>query len=244
MGGDRRDFSMLRIAICDDNREDRKSILDFVCNYYKMQDIDAQIDDFESAEQLLSVKESYDIYLLDVIMPHMTGIAAAKELVKKKETPVIIFITSSLESAVDGYRVNAAGFVLKPLAEKDFEETLKRIMEQNFKSREAVISIVHNRIPMELKLSRVLYFENRLHRIYITLRNGEVLSIHQKLNELQEALQSQPAFLRCHQSYIVNLNHVEALKDTGFLMINDNIIPISRNFYKECKYVYYHFQLK
>ena len=235
---------MLRIAICDDSREDRKRILDFVRDYYKKHDMDAQIDDFETAGTLLSAEETYDIYLLDVIMPDMTGIEAAKRLVKKKEAPVIIFITSSLESAVDGYRVNASGFVLKPLAEKDFEETLKRVMEQNFKSREAAISIVHNRVPMELKLSRILYFENRLHRVYIVLKNGEVLSIHQKLNELQEELQSQSAFLRCHQSYIVNLNHVETLEATGFVMTNGDMVPVSRNFYKECKYVYYHFQLK
>ena len=97
---------------------------------------------------------------------------------------------------------------------------------------------------MELKLSRILYFENRLHRVYIILRNGDILSIHQKLNELQEELKPQTCFLRCHQSYIVNLNYVETLGPMGFLMINGQSVPVSRNFYKECKQVYYHFQLK
>lgn len=235
---------MLRIAICDDSREDRKTILDFVCDYYKRHDVDAQIEDYETAGKLLSAGETYDIYLLDVIMPDMTGIETAKRLLKKNEAPVIIFITSSLESAVDGYRVNAAGFVLKPLIKQDFEETLRRVMEQNFKSRESSITIVHNRVPMELKLNRILYLENRLHRVYIVLRNGDILSIHQKLNELQKELKPQTCFLRCHQSYIVNLNYVEALEPMGFLMINGQNVPISRNFYKECKYVYYHFQLK
>ncbi|ADL02888.1 LytR/AlgR family response regulator transcription factor [Lacrimispora saccharolytica] len=235
---------MLRIAICDDSREDRKRILDFVRDYYKTHDMDVQIDDFESAGKLLSAEDTYDIYLLDVIMPDMTGIETAKKLLKKKEAPVIIFITSSLESAVDGYRVNASGFVLKPLVERDFEETLKRVMEQNFKSREASISIVHNRVPMELKLSRILYFENRLHRVYIVLKSGEVLSVHQKLNEIQEELKAQTYFIRCHQSYIVNLNHVEALENAGFVMTNGDLVPVSRNFYKECKHVFYHFQLK
>ncbi|MDR2025386.1 MAG: LytTR family DNA-binding domain-containing protein [Hungatella sp.] len=235
---------MLRIAICDDSREDRKKILDSVFGYYKMHDMDVQIDDFETAGKLLCAEVTYDIYLLDVIMPDMTGIETAKRLLKKNEAPVIIFITSSLESAVDGYSVNAAGFVLKPLIQQDFEETLRRVMEQHFKSREATISIVHNRVPMELKLSRILYFENRLHRVYIVLRNGETLSIHQKLNELQEELKPQTGFLRCHQSYIVNLNYVEALEPMGFLMINGQTVPVSRNFYKECKHVYYHFQLK
>ncbi len=235
---------MLRIAICDDSREDRKTILDFVCGYYKKHDMDTQIDDFETAGKLLSAEDTYDIYLLDVIMPDMTGIETAKCLLKKSEAPVIIFITSSLESAVDGYRVNAAGFVLKPLIQQDIEETLRRVMEQNFKLRESSISIVHNRVPMKLKLSRILYFENRLHRVYIVLRNGDILSIHQKLNELQEELKPLTCFLRCHQSYIVNLNYVEALEPIGFLMINGQTVPVSRNFYKECKHVYYHFQLK
>lgn len=235
---------MLCIAICDDEREDRERIFNFVRDYYIKHDIDARIDDFETAEEMLSMNQNYDIYLLDVVMPSMSGIEAAKRLLKKNEAPVIIFITSSLESAVDGYRVNASGFVLKPLAEKDFEETLKRVMEQYFKSKEAAISIVHNRIPMKLKLSQIIYFENKLHRVYIILRNGEILSIHQKLDTLLKDLEPQTCFLRCHQSYIVNLNHVKNLEAADFVMTNGDMVPISRNFYKNCKYVYYHFQLK
>lgn len=235
---------MVKIAVCDDCKKDRKRILEFAAEYYKRHDMEAQIDDYETAGQLLSAKENYDIYLLDVIMPDMTGIETARQLLKKMEAPVIIFITSSLESAVDGYKVNAAGFILKPLIQLDFEETLRRIMEQYFKSRDASISIVHNRIPMELKLSRVLYFENRLHRVYIILKNGDTLSVHQKLNKLQDELKIQSCFLRCHQSYIVNLNFAEALEPLGFLMTNGQTVPVSRNFYKECKRAYYHFQLK
>lgn len=235
---------MLRIAVCDDTVEDRNQILSFADNYFKKLDRNVQIDVFETAGTLLSSEGTYDIYLLDVIMPDMTGIEAAGRLRKIKDEPVIIFITSSLESAVDGYRVGVAGFILKPLIRQDFEDTLERVIERNFKSREAAISIVHNRVPMNLQLNRILFFENRLHKVYIALQNGEILTIHQRLDELQEELKPQSCFLRCHQSYIVNLNHVKAFEPEGFIMINGQIVPVSRNFYKECKYAYYHHRLK
>ncbi len=65
------------------------------------------------------------------------------------------------------------------------------------------------------------------HRVYIVLRNGDILSIHQKLNELQEELKPLTCFLRCHQSYIVNLNYVEALEPIGFLMKIPSFTPVS-----------------
>ena len=104
--------------------------------------------------------------------------------------------------------------------------------------------MVHNRVPLKLKLERIAWFENRLHRVFVTLTDGEVISIHQKLTELQEELGEYPRFLRCHQSYLVNLEQVERLEDSCFHMKDGQVIPISRNFYKQSKNAYYHHRLK
>ena len=117
-------------------------------------------------------------------------------------------------------------------------------MRRRLGVKKAVLSVVHNRVNVELPLERLAWFENRLHRVFVTLTDGEVISIHQKLTELQEELGEYPGFLRCHQSYLVNLDYVDKLEDSCFYMRDGQMIPISRNFYKLSKNAYYHYRLK
>ena len=113
---------------------------------------------------LLESGREYDLYLLDA-EPGMSGIDTAQALAEDKDHPVVVFITSSLESAVEGYRVEAAGFILKPVEEENFWSTMER-GEAQAGSEKAVLSVVHNRVNVELPLERLAWFENRLHRVF------------------------------------------------------------------------------
>ena len=134
--------------------------------------------------------------------------------------------------------------MLKPVEAERLEANLERVLRQYLGERRAVLTVTHNRVPVQLKLEKVVYFENRLHRVYVALDDGELLTISHKLSELQEELEGFSQFLRCHQSYIVNLDHVEALEESCFQMAGGQVVPVSRNFYKQSKYAYYHHRLK
>ena len=237
-------MDVLKIAICDDTVEECREVEACAARFFGDRRLKARIDTYKDMPELLAADEEYDLYLLDVLMPGMTGIEGAGALQKKVERPVVVFITSSLESAVDGYSVNAAGFVLKPVEAERLEATLERVLRQYLGERRAVLTVTHNRVPVQLKLEKVVYFENRLHRVYVALDDGELLTISHKLSELQEELEGFSQFLRCHQSYIVNLDHVEALEESCFQVAGGQVVPVSRNFYKQSKYAYYHHRLK
>ena len=85
---------------------------------------------------------AYDLYFLDVLMPGKSGIQGAAALLKLYSDPVIIFITSSLESAVDSYRVCASGFLLKPVHWEDFQETMDRVSAQKLTPPAAYLSVI------------------------------------------------------------------------------------------------------
>nr|WP_083504339.1 LytTR family DNA-binding domain-containing protein [Acetivibrio ethanolgignens] len=235
---------MLRVAVCDDTLEECRMIADYTECFFEERQMEASVDAFGSMEDLLNSDNSYELYLLDVMMPGISGIDGAGSLRKKVKNPVIVFITSSLESAVEGYRVNASGFILKPVEKERFEETMDRVLEQKLGQRKKFISLTYNRVPLKLQLERVAYFENRLHRVYVMLTDGEVLSVGQKLSQIQENLESDGMFLRCHQSYLVNLEQVEEMMNSCFRLKGGIMIPISRNFYKQSKNAYYHYRLK
>lgn len=238
---------MLRIAICDDAKEDREESCRLIREYFQTRDREVSVSVFEEAEPMLDDGQDYDLYLLDVIMPDMTGMQAAERLLTRNRPPVIVFITSSLESAVDGYRVNAAGFLLKPIEKANFIETMARVERQYLAPETASIEVLHNRVPVTLPLDRIAYLESRLHQVTVVLSDGEMLTVHQKLQELQdrlELLDQRGRFLRCHQSYLINLQHVSRMEADCFVTISGKQIPISRNNYKQSKHMYYHYVLK
>ena len=115
---------MLKIAICDDTREERELVEQYAKRYFDARKQPAEFEIFHSMQDVLDTGRACDLYLLDVLMPGKSGIQGAADLLKLYADPVIIFITSSLESAVDSYRVCASGFLLKPVRWVDFEAFL------------------------------------------------------------------------------------------------------------------------
>ena len=235
---------MYNVAVCDDTEEERLQAAEYAGRFFDREGIEVRIETYASGRELLESGRKYDLYLLDVLMPGMSGIDAAQALAEDKDHPVVVFITSSLESAVEGYRVEAAGFILKPVEEESFWSTMERVVRRRLGVKKAVLSLVHNRVNVELPLERLAWFENRLHRVFVKLADGEILSVNQKLSELQLVLEPHSQFLRCHQSYLVNLDYVDKLEDSCFYMKDGQVIPISRNFYKQSKNAYYHYRLK
>lgn len=235
---------MYNVAVCDDTEEERLQAAEYAGRFFDREGIEVRIETYASGRELLESDREYDLYLLDVLMPGMSGIDTAQALAEAKGRPVVIFITSSLESAVEGYRVEAAGFILKPVEEESFWATMERVVRRRLGVKKAVLPVVHNRVNVELPLERLAWFENRLHRVFVKLADGEILSVNQKLSELQLVLEPHSQFLRCHQSYLVNLDYVDKLEDSCFYMKDGQVIPISRNFYKQSKNAYYHYRLK
>ena len=203
---------MLKIAICDDTTEERELVEQYARRYFQKQNRPVELETFPSMQDVLDTGTAYGLYLLDVLMPGKSGIQGAADLLKLYSNPVIVFITSSLESAVDSYRVCASGFLLKPVRWEDFEETMDRVCLQKLSQPDACLSVVVNRVPVDLPLNRISHFENRLHKVYATLTDGSVIPLSQKLSAILESVSEQEIFLRCHQSYIVNLAHVHTLR--------------------------------
>ena len=161
---------MLKIAVCDDTKEECALIVEYTSAFFTEQGREVHIDIYGNGTQLLESGTQYDLYLLDVMMPGITGIETAARL--GNGCRAVVFITSSLEAAVDGYSVNAAGFILKPVERKSFWATMERVVKQRLGEEDACISVVHNRVPLKLKLERIAWFENRLHRVFVTLTDG------------------------------------------------------------------------
>jgi len=235
---------MLHIAICDDTPLDCQEITSYTRKFFQAHQLPAQIIWFHDPFELLEHQEPCDLYLLDVVMPRLDGIQLARRLRLKSDSAVIVFITSSIEFAVTGYQVHAAGFILKPLDTDNYNNTMERILYERFNPSPKTITVTHNRTPLSLTLSKILYIESRLHLLCIHLNNGENLSLYQKLGEFEEQLVLNPQFVRCHKSYIVNLDYADTISSNCFHLYGGEMVPISRSLYANSKTAFYHHKMK
>ena len=119
---------MLRIGICDDNREDIDRIKGLAVRFSaEHPEMPMQIRVYDLPYDLLDDIEKtggFDLYLLDVVMPHMTGVDLARRIRERKERAEILFLTVSREYAVDAFSVKASGYLIKPVRKADFDEAV------------------------------------------------------------------------------------------------------------------------
>ena len=239
---------MLRIAICDDEKKDRETIEHAAQAFFRSAGLDVEIRTFASAKSLLLDPAPCDLYLLDVLMPEKDGIYTARDIRQKHPDAVIVFITSMIESAVDSYRVEAAGFLLKPVTEAAFAETMERLMRHGRLGPETSLRIMYEHTPVDIPLRRLVVLESNLHRVHIRV-DGRVYTISQRLKDLEAQLNNRGDFIRCHQSFIVNLAYVGQLEGSSFILKENvdagiKVVPISRAYLKSCKKAFFDYRLK
>ncbi len=118
--------SELRIAICDDDKSDREKVHVLLQDYLKKNSIKAQVRIFDHPDTLIEECEHYrpHIYILDIVMPMVTGIQAARELRWNQPDAQIIFATSESSYALESFDVNPINYILKPIEKEKFFSTL------------------------------------------------------------------------------------------------------------------------
>ncbi len=225
-----------RLAVCEDDKIVRDEICRVCDETLTEEKIDHEITSFSSAEQMEKIFQSkgqvFDLLILDIQLENKTGMELAKEVREWDEKVSILFITGYTEYAVKGYSVRPIQFLLKPL---DWEELKRAVMtDWRLNHRPQTLLLEKGRRRLRLPITSILYVEtDGKHGTLIILKDGKI-EFPARLTEMGELL---PAgqFVRCHNSYIVNLEHVQEAARTFFCMDNGEKIPISRKYYSACQ---------
>jgi len=234
---------MLRIVICDDKQEDIDHVESLVVYFSKEHpETPVQIQTYRSPYDLLDDIEKtggFDLYLLDVVMPHMTGVALARRIQERKEKAEILFLTVSREYAVDAFSVKASGYLIKPVSKSDFDDAvldcIHRLSPENnpslmLKSKDGI-----HRVPV----CELVSVESFNHNQICTLSEGSTLETSATLAEMMELLKDYPAFVRPHRAYIVNMDFIRKLTTREILLTNGKRIPVPQRGYGELKNAYF-----
>lgn len=227
----------IRIAICDDAREDIASLSAALYAY----DHSFEIVSFVSGNALLNdiadACSSMDILFLDIYMPGIDGIQTAQELRARNRNLKIIFISSSKEHYPQAYEVFAFNYILKPFDRERLYTVLNRALDELRKEKGQIICIQNKGTTQSVDFRDILYIESRDKRLVFHLGGGGMAQCYGKLDELIRDLPGQ-SFIRCHQSYLVNISHISEMGEASFC-VGKTVLSISRKYLKPAKERYY-----
>lgn len=225
----KRSVAFMRIAIVEDNQTEMERLCSHFDRYQREYQQKFELVWFDNGLKFLEAfNQNFDVIYLDVQMPLMDGMTLATKIREIDRTIPLIFVTNYVQYAIDGYKVDASDFLLKPVKYFNFCEHFKRI-EDRFKRQEDAIAITSSEGIVKILLDELYYVESNAHIIlYHVFSNGaeKVLETSDTMKNVEQKL-ADYNFYRCNNSFIVNLKHVAGISGNDVL-IADTKLPISR----------------
>lgn len=220
----------MQIAVCDDVQIDRKMLRSTIEALRPT----AQVLEYDSAEALLTAHREgvrFDLIFLDIFLEGMNGMDAARSLRQHDIQTALVFLSCTRDFAVESYGVSALSYLVKPLDKKALEQVLDRF-EATWRPRNIFIR------DRFFTTDDIVYVESRDKRVTFTFKDGATAEITTKLGEVEDQLKGRN-FLRCHRSFIINMDHVARIGDKCFITTNEDIVLIRQKQYAAMKKHYY-----
>ena len=220
---------MLKIAICDDEKEFHSAAEQMLKLY--MADKSAQFlaDTFEVSSDLIDATEKgtiYDIYLLDIYMPGVTGMSIATELRSRGVKSPVIFLTSSADHALEAFGVDATHYLLKPYSKDNFYVAMDKAMHSITSHGSNSIVLKVDNDYRSIPVSEIIYCEaeDKYQRCY--LEKNERLLIRISGAELYKQLSQFDSFYHCGRAHIINLDYISRVTAEGVIFKNGRALKL------------------
>ncbi|MGL5260204.1 MAG: LytR/AlgR family response regulator transcription factor [Lachnospiraceae bacterium] len=217
---------MIKIAIVDDEQIEREHLSYYFERIQQNIKEEIIIKTFITGEEFLfKMNQDFDIICMDIEMEGRDGIEIAKEIRKKDQDVMIIFVTNLAKMAIKGYEVQAFDFILKPINFYSFSMKIQNAMAiiNNRKKRNIIINTANGMV--KVSTNDIFYIEVEGHYVYYYSKKG---TFKQKasLKELEKELE-EVSFKRCNNCYLVNLKYVDCVQKDE-VEINGKWLKISR----------------
>lgn len=213
----------MRIAICDDQQEYRKLIIQYVQFYFQEHLLDLETYEFGSGEELLSSDKTFDIVFLDIEMNELNGIQTTKELNVRNKNTIIFIVTAYQKYLDDAMDLNVFRYIDKPIQAKRLYNGLDKAIdlinnnEITFKTRNDGIVTIHKNDIIYVEVKRKIVYVNTTEKQYIA---------REKMDFFKENLTAS-YFAIPHISYVINFNFVKKFQRDNVQLKTGQIISIA-----------------
>lgn len=185
-----------------------------------------------------------DLIFVDINMPDLNGVDFVRTLVDK---PMVIFTTAYSEYAVEGFKLDAVDYLLKPFSFADFSHSVAKAnsLHELLRNQRQAAAVESEALPKDreyisikadykvslVRIAEIVYLESEGEYVRMHLCDGSTITTLFRLKNMETALPAE-LFLRVHRSYIVNLRCIKAYVKGRIFLSDTDYVPIGEN-YKE-----------
>jgi putative response regulator receiver domain protein len=223
---------MIRIALCDDNKEDMLQLHQKIIEWYRenSKNQSVSITEYSDSVYLSSVidaGDSHDVFFLDVEMPKVDGFQLADKIRNKLPAAIIVFLTSHSELAPDGYKFRALRYVSKLVLSQKLPEALEAVQKEFSALESGYLVVPHYTDALRIPYNEILYVQHilRSSQIY-TLRQG-VIKDNRGLKTIYSVIGNK-RFIYIDRSTFVNIDFIRELKGNEIILRTGESLAISR----------------
>lgn len=236
---------MIHIAICDDERETVRSIETLLRKTAAELHVEISCESFYDGtaltETITEQNAYFDIVYLDIEMGGMDGIRAAG-LLRELDLPMlIIYVSGHEEYLKELFSTEPFRFLSKPIERAAFREVFCSACRR-IQRRAGYFSFTYKKAVHKIPFDRIAYFESRGRQIHIHMagmgaKSGDSDMFYGKMNDLEKRFPSSQGsrFLRIHQSFLVNFDHIKRIGSAEVVMMDGTVLPISADRQKTAK---------
>ena len=232
----------MNIAIVDDIAAERALLRSRLERQLSRRNIQANLLEYDTGESFLSscAKLQFAVLFLDIYMDGVNGIETAKQFRSMDTHCLLIFTTTSTDHALEGFRVRAMHYLVKPYTEEMISDLIDEILAR-LPSTERYMTLKLNGTEVPLPFSSFIYAEHFSHMIHIHTTGFKELITRQSFEAFTASLKMDPRFYLCSRGVVINLEHAVDFDRALFILDDETRISVSRKLVKNARQTFMDF---
>ena len=232
----------MRIAVVDDIASERKLLCSRLTEQFARRGVHADLFEYENGESFLAgAKERpFTVVFLDIYMTGANGIETAKELRGFDSDCLLVFTTTSTDHALEGFRVRAMHYLVKPYEEKELSGLTDEILSR-IPSSGKYLDVKVNGSNVQIPFQKIVFAEHFSHMIHIHTAGERELVTRQSFDSFITSLKMDSRFYQCNRGVVINLEHAVDFDGSGFCLDNGSNVPVSRKLLKNARQTFMEF---
>lgn len=232
---------MYRVAVCDNDEDTAESITRSTREHFEMTDMNVTVCTFTDAASLYHAMKAdrFDLLLLDIDMPVISGIEISKLLRSENNDICIIFVSNYERLVFDTFAVHPFGFVRKNCFQKDFPAYMEAFIKKMNQKRQTDFVFQSGKDTISLSAAEILYIESFRKNQLIHVRNrAEAVVVTLTMSQMEQQL-LEHGFLRINHGCMVNYAHIRAFGVDTVKLKDGQVLSVSRRRMAEVRSRYF-----
>lgn len=219
----------MNIFVLEDNKCDQQILIKNLNNCLGLLNIEYYIHSYMDERTVIKDLEKCDLLFLDIELNSFNGIDFGKKIKKEYPECRIIIVSSYQKYLVDGYKIHADRYFLKPLLESEFQIEISNLIEEYYSHLKFIKD--DKLKPNKLFVKDILYVEAMDKHTLLHMRNDKIITTPYSLKEWMSRLKN-CNFEQSHKAYFINLKYVSNISKRDVILFTEELVPLSRGYKK------------